>query len=355
MSDAEKEEKDNPFTCFYAQLFHQGNMLQDHVRTGTYQQAMLQNPADFYDKIVLDVGTGTGILAFFALQAGAKLVYAIDASDSVVIAKQLAVANGYDESKIIVVKGKVEEVELPGLEKLNGGFVDVIVSEPIGFLLVHERMLESYVAARDRFLHPTTGKMYPSTGSIILGQLCDDSAYQEQINKIAFWDNDDFFGVKLSSVKGLASKEYFSQAIIGVVNPQCLMSSHRTVHRIDFMAVTVNALQSFEIPFSFVADKTTLMHGLAGWFDLSFDGTDVRIPLSTSPESPTTHWYQCKLLFPEPMAVNRGQTVSGLMSFEVNDSYSYFVDIVAQLEGSSVVRKNRINLKDQQYSYLNPE
>jgi histone-arginine methyltransferase CARM1 len=30
--------------------------------------------------------------------------------------------------------------------------VDVIISEPIGFLLVHERMLETYAVARERFL-----------------------------------------------------------------------------------------------------------------------------------------------------------------------------------------------------------
>ena len=33
-------------------------MLQDVVRTGTYQQAFLQNSIDFQDKVVLDVGTG---------------------------------------------------------------------------------------------------------------------------------------------------------------------------------------------------------------------------------------------------------------------------------------------------------
>ena len=83
---------------------NKGNMLQDHIRTSTYQRAMINNATDFYDKIVLDVGTGTGILAFFALQAGAKLVYAVDASDSIFIAKKLAKANGYDESRIVLVQ-----------------------------------------------------------------------------------------------------------------------------------------------------------------------------------------------------------------------------------------------------------
>lgn len=34
---AEPEANENPFTSFYGQLLHQGNMLADYVRTGTYQ------------------------------------------------------------------------------------------------------------------------------------------------------------------------------------------------------------------------------------------------------------------------------------------------------------------------------
>ncbi len=130
-------------------------MLADYVRTGTYQKAIYDNSIDFRDKVVLDVGTGTGILAFFAIQAGAKMVYAVDASNSVKVAKALSLSNKYQD-RITIIKGRIEEIELP--EK-----VDVIISEPIGFLLVHERMLESYVVARDRFLKPG-GLMMPTTG-----------------------------------------------------------------------------------------------------------------------------------------------------------------------------------------------
>ena len=52
-----------------------------------------------------------------------------------------------------MVKGRLEELSLDAK-------VDVLISEPMGTLLVNERMLETYIYARKRFLKPG-GKMYP--------------------------------------------------------------------------------------------------------------------------------------------------------------------------------------------------
>ena len=41
-------------------------MLQDETRTGTYRDAIIKNSVDFKDKIVMDVGCGSGILSIFA-------------------------------------------------------------------------------------------------------------------------------------------------------------------------------------------------------------------------------------------------------------------------------------------------
>lgn len=65
---------------FYGYLSQQQNMMQDYIRTSTYQKAIISNPFDFRDKVVLDVGAGSGILSFFAAQSGAKRVYAVEAS-----------------------------------------------------------------------------------------------------------------------------------------------------------------------------------------------------------------------------------------------------------------------------------
>ena len=94
------------------------------------------------------------------------------------------------------------------------------------------------------------------------------------------------------------------------------------------------------------------MHGLAGWFDIDFRGSGATVVLSTSPGSPGTHWYQCRLLLPEPIAVNRGQTVSGVLRFAANDSFSYDLTMEARLDGTAIASTSKIYLQDQSYHYL---
>lgn len=92
--------------------------------------------------------------------------------------------------------------------------VDTIISEPIGFLLVHERMLESYIVARDRFLKPG-GFMFPSAGSIVLAPYTDFTLHKEQEAKLHFWNNSNFFGIDLTPLLDQACDEYFTQAVVG--------------------------------------------------------------------------------------------------------------------------------------------
>ena len=53
-------------------------MLKDAVRTDSYRDFIYDNKGIFKDKVVLDVGCGTGILSMFCAKAGAKKVIAVD-------------------------------------------------------------------------------------------------------------------------------------------------------------------------------------------------------------------------------------------------------------------------------------
>lgn len=172
-----EESSASQYFQFYGYLSQQQNMMQDYVRTSTYQKAILGNSSDFSGKTILDVGAGSGILSFFALQAGANKVYAIEASNMANFAQQLVHANQVDD-RIIIIPGKIEEVELPQM-------VDVIISEPMGYMLYNERMLETYLHAR-KWLKPG-GKMYPSEGDLHIAPFSDEALYMEQYNKANFW------------------------------------------------------------------------------------------------------------------------------------------------------------------------
>ncbi|KAK9399326.1 protein arginine N-methyltransferase 8 [Crotalus adamanteus] len=65
----------------YAHFGIHEEMLKDEVRTLTYRNSMYHNKHVFKEKVVLDVGSGTGILSMFAAKAGAKKVYGVRRGD----------------------------------------------------------------------------------------------------------------------------------------------------------------------------------------------------------------------------------------------------------------------------------
>jgi SAM-dependent methyltransferase len=112
----------------YGKLDIHAEMLKDESRTKTYREAIKSHAKQFHNKIVLDVGCGTGILSFFAIEAGAAKVYAVEASN-LADWTELVVSSNNLSDKIIVIKGKIEEITLP--EK-----VDIIISEWMGTFLI---------------------------------------------------------------------------------------------------------------------------------------------------------------------------------------------------------------------------
>ena len=95
----------------------------------------------FQNKIVLDVGCGTGILSMFAAKAGAAHVYGVDMSGIVESAKKIIATNGLSD-KITIIRGKVEDIDLPVPK------VDIIISEWMGYCLFYESMLDTVLYAR---------------------------------------------------------------------------------------------------------------------------------------------------------------------------------------------------------------
>lgn len=261
-------------------------MLLDKPRTESYRDAIIGNPSLFADKYVLDVGSGTGILSIFCAQAGARKVFAVEASNLAELSRQVIKDNGL-ENVIEVFQGQVEDFKLP--QEVDR--VDIIVSEWMGFYLLHEGMLDSVLFARDKFLKPD-GLMFPETASIYAAPCCVPSRYD-------IWD--DFSGVNLSHFAKLLRQQKSTKPEITVLPDDCLLHEGNMITWLDLKEVTVDELKEFNVKEVFVSAAAGKFQGLCIWFECTFPSTPESDPvlLSTGPKSDPTHWKQTVIVLPE--------------------------------------------------------
>jgi len=125
-------------------------MLADQPRMNFYHAAIERHvhPGDR----VIDLGTGTGILAAFAAKQGAAKVYALDHSGILKHARRLAAHNQLKNVEFIATHSR-------NFEKSER--VDVILHEQMGDFLFDEAMVTNVIDLRDRLLKPG-GRIVPA-------------------------------------------------------------------------------------------------------------------------------------------------------------------------------------------------
>ena len=251
------------YFCTYGYLYHQKDMLEDQNRMTAYSDAVRLNPDSFKGKVVLDVGTGSGVLAMWAAQAGAKKVYAVEATHMAVQARKIVAANGLSDV-VEVIQGSMEEVELP--EK-----VDVIISEWMGYFLLRESMFDSVLCARDKWMKPG-GAMFPSHAKMYLSAIKSNKSgqkYQELQESLNVWEDfvrntHENYGIDLSCMNGEYEDEqkehYLNTAAWVDIHPSQVMAKPFTLASFDLNTCTMDDIKVLrDVDF-----KLRLFDGLAG-------------------------------------------------------------------------------------------
>eukprot|EP00696_Hemimastix_kukwesjijk_P001009 gnl/Hemi2/11322_TR3918_c0_g1_i1.p1 gnl/Hemi2/11322_TR3918_c0_g1~~gnl/Hemi2/11322_TR3918_c0_g1_i1.p1 ORF type:complete len:361 (+),score=110.90 gnl/Hemi2/11322_TR3918_c0_g1_i1:138-1220(+) len=270
-------------------------MLKDEVRTNSYRTAILRNKHLFRDKIVLDVGCGTGVLSMFCAQAGAKHVYGIECSDIIDFAWEIVKVNGFEN--VTLIKGKVEEVTLPVPH------VDIIVSEWMGYFLFYESMLDTVIFARDKWLAPG-GLLFPDKASLYAVAI-EDGQYKEE--KIEFWNN--VYGFNMTPIRKVAMRE----PLVDTVEPASIISSPVCLMKLDVSTVKKEELR-LQLPFELNFTRDDFCHALVFYFDIQFSACHKPINFSTGPTARYTHWKQTVFYLNNTLVVKHGEKLAGTLS-----------------------------------------
>jgi protein arginine N-methyltransferase 1 len=260
----------------FAGLSEHEEMLSDSVRVNAYHQAIQQNVAA--GDVVLDLGTGTGLLAFMASRAGAAKVYAIEHSDFIEVARELAQHNNITN---------IEFVQANSREFTPPERVDVVIHEQMGDELFNENMLENLLDLRARALKPN-GRLLPS----IFRLFVEPVSFHESMRVRKFWNIDLPDGIDLSAAElspvaarfdGGRAEQFWARpgSVATTLGPPSPV--------LEFDLHTLESSGSLALD-HVVERKSTadlIVDGFCVWFEAGFDdGTT----LTTSPLAPVTSW-----------------------------------------------------------------
>lgn len=217
--------------------------LADSVRLETFRAAIheLVQPGD----VVVDLGSGTGVLGLFACEAGARRVLSIEATAMTEVAREVARANGFAD-RVTFVRELSTLADLP--ER-----ADVVITDQIGHLGFDAGLWEYLTDARRRFLKPD-GRLLPESIAIFVAPL----EAPELFARVEFW-NSRPGGFDFSPVRTWAANTGYPAHL----SPDGLLAPPVASPRMTTRDMT---RAPFSLSARFTMSRSGDLHGIGGWF-----------------------------------------------------------------------------------------
>lgn len=285
-------------------------MLNDVGRTEAYKQALeaVVGP----DDVVLDIGTGSGVLAALAAKAGARRVYAVERSVMKEVAAGIFKDNGLDGS-ITAIRGDSKDIELP--ERAT-----VLVSEIVGNDAFDEGMIETYTDALERHLVPGA-QIIPSSLECYLLPV---EFGAEMVDEIRVTDDavrrwKDAYAIDFSGLKSARYDQTFYRRLADI---------KRTVHDFKILgAPAQSAFASFrgtptlkkEDTVELTFDKGGTFNGIILYHVINLND-EIKIDGSPEVSDPTYSWNHPVYFLNQPIEVAAGDRLELSYDIKAGDS-----------------------------------
>ena len=306
--------------------FHRFLLGQTKARLRSYRRAIAATikPGD----TVLDLGSGSGVLAFFACQAGARRVYALEHGPSIELARLLARKNGFQD-RILFIGGSSRELDLPEQ-------VDAIVTDTVSFW--QAGALSAIIDVRERWLEPG-GQIIPRSIEIVVALAEVPEIYKSHID---FWARRTG-GVDLSPVRDVAVHLPYPVRI----QERSLVSEPASLTRLalaDLEAGTVDGKVRLR------AHRACTVHGVCAWMVSELAD---QVVVGNGPGHSSTNYLQAFFPFSRPLAVAAGAIVDVDLQSDDNVQWRWAVEAEDRLSASQ--SRERISQSSFEGMLLSPD
>jgi protein arginine N-methyltransferase 1 len=275
-----------------------GNMIADRIRIEAFSQALRKTIRP--GAVVMDIGTGPGIMAVLACQFGASRVYAIEPSEVIQAAREIAAANQCAD-KIVFFENVSTKVEIPAR-------ADVIVSDMRGVLPLFENHIPSIVDARRRFL-VSGGTLIARKDKIWAAVVEAHEAYGKIVDP---WDRN-----ALGQDLGVARRKVLNEFSKARVTPWQLLTAPQLWATLDYTSIESPDVRG---TLRWKTERNGTGHGILAWFDTELaDG----IGFSNGPGFPKTIYGSEFFPWLEPVPLAAGQNVCADLDAKLLDK-DYF-------------------------------
>ncbi|WP_158581379.1 50S ribosomal protein L11 methyltransferase [Actinomadura spongiicola] len=269
-------------------------MLNDDARNAAYRDAIrhMVRPGD----LVLDIGTGAGLLSLLAIEAGAEAVVTCEMEPRLAdVARQIMINNKV-QSKVTVVSTVSTDLRV-GVDLPRRA--DVLVTEIFDCALFGEGAVPAIRHARRDLLRPDA-RIIPGRARV-LGQLIES----EEL--LAHNSVSEVLGFDLSPFQRFRSIEYFSTYLSRYRHRP--LSDPFVMFDVDFRTGELARERRVSVPVTATGD----CHAVAMWFDLDLASG---VTLSNSPDQVGTHWRQAVQTLERPVTCQASGSVDLLVAHD---------------------------------------